>query len=180
MKKEKRHYTITFAGAVGTSKTPIATYLSYNLSLPIFSSDPIRSEVTEDMGQFDNDEYLKRRNTRLQNTLKSGKSFIYDASIDREWPKLNEKLRKFNYTWFVISLNLSKEFIRGLYEAKGYNESLKRLDSLIKDHDNFLKYHHEIDLEITDANFKNRLNLSLHAAEKFTRQLRSDKLPEAA
>jgi cytidylate kinase len=47
---------ITFAGAVGSSKTPISNYLSSRLNLPIFNNDTIRSEVIEDLGVFDNKE----------------------------------------------------------------------------------------------------------------------------
>lgn len=57
---------ITFAGAVGSSKTPISNYLSTKLNLPIFNNDAIRSEVIEDLGIFDSEEHLKRRNARLE------------------------------------------------------------------------------------------------------------------
>ena len=38
---------ITFAGCVGSSKTPISNYLSTKLNLPIFNNDAIRSEIIE-------------------------------------------------------------------------------------------------------------------------------------
>jgi len=43
MKKEK--FVILFAGAVGSSKSPIANYLSPKLNIPIFNNDAIRFEV---------------------------------------------------------------------------------------------------------------------------------------
>lgn len=66
-----KHLCITFAGAIGSSKSPIANYLSISLGLPIFNNDSIRSEVTEDLGILDSKEYLKRRNKRFQELLKS-------------------------------------------------------------------------------------------------------------
>jgi len=39
----------------------------------------------------------------------------------------------------MISLDLSKGLLMKLYEAKGYDESLKRLDTLMHDHESFLE-----------------------------------------
>jgi len=39
----------------------------------------------------------------------------------------------------MISLDLSKRLLMKLYEAKGYDESLRRLDTLMQDHESFLE-----------------------------------------
>lgn len=156
----RNKFCIAFAGSVGSSKTPIAQYLSYTFNLPIFSNDTIRTEVIEDLGEVDKEEYEKRKNERGGELLKSGHSFIYDASIDREWVKLNERLIKYNYSCFIVSLNLSKDFLVTLYNTKGYVESLERIDSLISDHHDFIVKHGDVvDVSIDDQSFPDRLKL---------------------
>lgn len=162
---------ITFAGAVGSSKTPIANYLSYKLNLPIFNNDSIRTEVIEDFSIFNEDEYLSRRNARGKEIIKNGKSFIYDASVDREWKQLKEWLDEANYQHFIISLDLSPDFLKKLYEAKQYNESLEQIDQNITDHENFIKNHaDEIALHIDGSTFYDRLEISYRTAKEFINQ----------
>ncbi len=159
----KQRVCITFAGVVGSSKTPIATYLSWNLGIPITSNDTVRTEVTEDLLKFDKTEYEKRRDERGKQLIASGKSFIYDASIDREWQKLQSWLAPENYSTFIISLDLSKPFLEKLYEAKQYTDSLARLDVLMSDHQNFVDAFGQcINVHITDAEFQDRLDISLN------------------
>lgn len=161
-------YCIAFAGAVGSSKTPISNFLSTKLNLPIFNNDAIRTEVIEDLGEFDSDEYIKRRNIRLKETLENGISLICDASIDRQWKDIKEQLVANNYRWYIISLDLSKALLAKLYEAKKYDESLKRIDKLIHDHNVFLDEHTaDVNLRISDQDFKNRCQLSLEAITKW-------------
>lgn len=162
---------ITFAWAVGSSKTPISNYLSWKLNLPIFNNDAIRSEVIEDLGMFDNEEHLKRRNSRLEEVIINGNSFICDVSVDREWWKFKEKLISSNYNFFIISLDLSKELLTKLYLSKKYFESLERIDELIWDHDNFLnKYSNDINLHINDKNFINRIQISYNKVREYLDQ----------
>jgi len=137
---------ITFAGAVGSLKTPISNYLSTKLLLPIFNNDAIRSEVIEDIDIFDNEEYIKRRDSRLEEILKNVNlnSFIYDASVDREWEKLKKKLISYNYDFLIINLDLSKIFLEKLYKAKKYFKSLEHIDKLIQDHNNFINQYSNV------------------------------------
>ncbi|MFH0927984.1 MAG: hypothetical protein V1821_00755 [bacterium] len=166
----KPKFLILFAGAVGSSKTPIAHHLSYHLKLPIFSNDAIRTEVIEDIGRFDEREYLKRRDARLYELLGSGASFIYDASIDREWENRRSQVAELGYEVFIISLDLSRAALERLYRAKGYQESAKRLDELMNDHGNFIASHQkDIALHLNDQNFGNRLTLSLDGVYKWLR-----------
>jgi adenylylsulfate kinase-like enzyme len=111
---QHKKYCLTFAGAVGSSKTPIANFLSTKLNLPIFSNDAIRSEVIEDLGKLDQEGYIKRRNDRLTAIAKSGMAFIYDASVDREWMDLKMHLVDYGYDWYIISLDLSKKLLKRL------------------------------------------------------------------
>lgn len=155
---------IIFAGAIGSSKTPIANYLSYKLNLPVFNNDAVRNEVIEDLGSLDAKVYEGRRDERVKEILKNKTSFIYDASIDRVWKELKQWLQKSNYKWFIISLDLSKNFLIELYKNKGYGESLTRIDNLILEHQQFVNENtEEINLSINDNNFKKRLGLSYSA-----------------
>lgn len=159
---------ITFAGAVGSSKTPISNYISTKTNLPIFNNDAIRSEVIEDLGYLDNEEQLKRRKNRLNDILKSGVSFITDASIDRNWEKFKEQLKNNNYQRFIISMNLSKKLLTKLYKAKKYTESLAYIDKLLEDHKKFLeKYSKDVGINIDDKKFPNRLEEVFQAVKSW-------------
>ncbi len=152
---------VTFAGAIGTSKTPIANYLSTKLSLPVFSSDAIRSEVIEDLGTLDAKEYIRRRNLRFEEIIKNGNSFICDASVDRTWKDLKKQLISTNYDFFIISLDLSRDLLLKLYKAKGYVETLGQIDRLVQEHEVFLnQYSNDIGLHITDKDFRERIDIS--------------------
>lgn len=164
----KKKVCIIFAGAVGSSKTPISNYLSIKLNLPIFNNDAIRSEVIEDLGFFDSNEHIKRRNSRLEEIIKVWNTFICDVSVDREWLGLKEKLVSYDYDFFIISLNLSKDLLSKLYKAKEYFNSLSRIDEIIEDHNNFLaKYSDDIKLNITDNDFINRIQISYQEVGKY-------------
>jgi hypothetical protein len=159
---------ILFSGPIGCSKTPVAAYLSYHLNLPIFNNDAIRSEVIEELKGFNEKEYLKRRDKRLIELVRSGFPFILDASIDREFKRVKEALVNNHYQYFIISFDLSKKFLTKLYKLKNYPESLERLDETMSDHNNFIiEYKDEVGVKITDKNFPSRLRLSLAAVKKF-------------
>lgn len=154
-------YIIAFAGPVGSSKTPIANYLSGKFNLPIYNNDTIRTEVTEDLLKFDEGEFRKRSLARLSTLFKQGNSFILDVSIDREWKNYQDKILNSEYKIFTISMDLSREFLVKLYEAKNYSESLKNIDNFIVDHQQYLSdYSSIVNLSINDENFLNRLTLS--------------------
>ena len=162
----KTKYYITFAGVPGSSKTPIAHHLSWNLGLPIFNNDTLRTEVYEDKGSFDLDEYEKRRDDRADKLMDTGKPFIYDASVDRAWELHVERSRKRGYLPFVISMDLSRSFIDHLYVVKGYNDF--DLTRTMPEHEAFLdKYGDVVNLSISDETFARRLDLSLNAARSW-------------
>ena len=163
---------ITFAGCVGSSKTPISNYLSTKLNLPIFNNDAIRSEIIENKGFLNIEEHKKIRDRRLKEVLDSWISFIADISIDREWIGFKEQLSKYTYKYFIISLDLSKELLIKLYQAKGYDESLKRLDTLLQDHEKFLeRFSDDVGFSISDDQFLNRLELSLKNVDDWIKSL---------
>lgn len=157
-------YIVTFAGPIGSSKTPIAYYLSQKFSLPIYNNDAIRNEVIGDFLELDTEEFLKRRQERLAYLFRAGKSFILDASIDREWENYWKQLEKSDYKIFIISLDLSKNFINRIYHAKNYPGTPVETDKNFNDHQNFLeKYSSLVNFSINDTNFINRLTLSEQA-----------------
>lgn len=158
---------ITFAGAIGSSKTPIAHHLGWNLNLPIFNNDTIRTEVSEDCNGFDQIEFERRRDERLRIIAETGKPFIYDASVDRFWGD-NRKMivREAGYDIFVISIDLSKDKLQKIYTSKGYMR--EDIDKWLNDHELFLqKYPNDINLHITDSTFNERLNICLDAVQKW-------------
>jgi predicted kinase len=161
-----KHYkfAILFAGVPGSSKSPIATYLSWNLNLPIFNNDVLRSEYKEDNGTFDVAAYENLRDDRLDELAAKGVSFIYDASVDRQAARIAQWLDDNGYESFVISLDLDKDFIESLYDAKEYAQ-LDLLDEWYEHHEAFLKEYPEVpDVHITSKEFPKRLQISLDAA----------------
>lgn len=148
---------LTFAGPVGSSKTPLAYYLSQKLGWPIFNNDAIRTEVIEDLGFLDLEEQRKRRNQRLKAMLNQSYHFILDASIDREWGQHVGLLQQYNLSVGIISMDLSREHLVRLYRAKNYLDSLQQLDQLMLDHRQFLNnYGNTVIASVTDVEFLNR------------------------
>lgn len=163
-----KKFVILFAGVPGSSKTPIAYYLSCHFGWPIFNNDTIRTEVTEDLGSFDQKEYLKRRDERLGKLLDKGGNFILDASIDRIWDELKPKLSEHDYEYFIINIELSKEFAEKLYKNKGYHWALEYIDQLFDEHQKLLaKVSVDIDLNISESDFSNRLEIARKAVESW-------------
>ncbi|MFA5075929.1 MAG: hypothetical protein WC480_00755 [Patescibacteria group bacterium] len=159
-----KKFIVLFTGVPGCSKTPIAHYLSWNLNLPIFSNDIMRTEVIEDHGAFDQAKYLVIRDQRLAEILAKGDSFIYDASVDRVWPELKAKLVEVGYEYFLINIELSPKFLRQLYQSKQYNWALEYLDKHLGDHRQILdNYSKDISFEIKEPDFANRLELAQQA-----------------
>jgi len=160
----KTKYFITFAGVPGSSKSPIAQYLSENLGLPIFNNDTLRTEVKEDLLEFDQAEFEKRRFDRASAMLGSGKPFIYDASVDRAWGTRSEWLTGQGHEIFIISMDLSEELLKKIYKAKEYVHFANNFDHWQQEHDAFLeKYGDVVNLHITDTEFPSRLQIALDA-----------------
>jgi len=163
-------YCITFAGVPGSSKSPIAHHLGWNLGLPIFNNDTIRTEIKEDLHIFDQTKYEKLRDERVKALMDSGEPFIYDASVDRFWGTHSKRLEDAGYEVFIISLDLSRDLIDALYKAKGYQE-YAQLDTYLPDHEAFLaRYGHLVNLHIDDEKFPDRLGVSLSAAQEWINQ----------
>ena len=166
----KTKYCITFAGVPGSSKSPIAHHLGWNLGLPLFTNDTLRTEVKEDLLEFNQQEYEQRRDDRSIALMDGGKPFIYDASVDRAWGTHAERLRERGYEFFIISLDLSQELLGEIYEAKGYEE-FAQLSERQPEHDAFLQtYSHLVGLHIGDSEFPRRLELSLDAVRTWIAQ----------
>lgn len=109
----------------------------------------------------DEKEYERRRDARLAGLIERGMSFVYDASVDRSWSRLKQKLGEAGYAWFIVSMDLSKGFLTQLQSVKRYDESIKYLNKSIADHDTFVEhYGADISLHILDSTFRDRLELS--------------------
>ena len=121
---------ISYAWATGCWKSPITNYISTKLWLPTFNTDAIRSEVTEDLLEFNMNEAKKRIKERLNLVIQEGSSFIYDASVDRTWWDLKEILIRNWYEFFIISIDLDKETLLDFYKIKWYSESMKMIDKI--------------------------------------------------
>ena len=81
-------------------------------------------------------------------------------------------MSKYTYKYFIISLDLSKELLIKLYQAKGYDESLKRLDTLLQDHEKLLeRFSDDVGFSISDDQFLNRLELSLKNVDDWIKGL---------
>lgn len=157
---------ISFAGVPGSGKTPVSFYVSWNTGLPIISNDATRFEVREDLGRFDDTEYLRRRDERVDAVLASGRSFIYDASVDRSWKEMVPRLERHGYTYHVISFDLDEQFVANLYRAKEYADPAD--DHFFAEHAAFLKnYGGVVATSITPANYRDRLALALAGATSF-------------
>lgn len=162
----RKPFIITFAGVVGSSKTPVAMYLSAKLGLPIYQNDAVRTEVIEDLLHFDAAEHQRRRDERVADIFQRRLSFIGDASMDHEWTSIRKSLVDYGYDWFIISLDLSRGLLEKLYQAKKYHESRERLDTLLSEHEAFLQaYSEDVALHITDASFSARLEQSFAAVQ---------------
>lgn len=164
---------ILFAGPIGCSKSVVAIYLSWNLSFPIFSKDIIRNEIREDLGKLDKNKVDGIYEYRMASLIEKNANFILDTSIDR---KADETLSQLtNYDIFVISFDISKNFLMKLWEYKGYELEEKVFDRNYREHLDFLdKYNNIVDLSIGDENFAERLELSLTVANKWFTGYSSD------
>jgi len=167
-------YAITFAGVPGSSKSIIAYYLSMTFSLPIFSTDNIRNEVKEDLLACDINEpealkeFKRRQGKRFQEILKRKQSFIRDGSVDRRWQEIKEQLDVAGYTWCLIDMELSRDFMINLYSKTNRVWAIEELDAYLAQHTKFIeKYSHDITVKITDQLFKERNSVAEVTVRKF-------------
>lgn len=170
----KQNFIITFAGVQGSSKSPISNHLSYKFNLPVFCNDQLRYEVREDLlvDDIDIPEALaefKKRQTKIRNEiLASGQPVIIDSSVDRTWPTFKNELQRYEYGWFIISLDFSKEFLEALYAKTGRKWAIKELDLWYQQHQTFLStYNQDVNLHLTDKNFTNRVQICINELKKF-------------
>lgn len=189
----KKPYAVVFSGVPGTSKSSIADYLSWNFDIGILRSDSVRFEVKEDM-RVDNlsigedldfsgvnpngalEEFERRLRERRYTILALGKLIILDGSMDRKWPEVKDELHRYGYDWFMINMELSREFLVNLYTGTGRESFIPQLDGYMRDHAKFLdQYNTDIDLSITDHNFNARLKIAASGLQTYI-----DSLEESA
>ena len=167
-------YVIVFAGVPGSSKSIVAYSLSIAFSLPIFSTDNIRNEVKEDLlvSDINETEALKefehRQGKRFQEILKLKQSFIRDGSVDRHWQEIKEQLHTAGYTWCLIDMELSRDFMINLYSKTNRVRAIEELDAYLAQHTNFMKkYSSDITVKITNSLFKERNSVAEAGVRKF-------------
>lgn len=176
-------YAVVFSGLPGTSKTIIANYLSGKFGLPVFNNDQLRFEVKEDL-LVDNinlpaaiAEFEKRLTERVDEILSTGRPIILDGSVDRRWPERRAQLEKYGYGWFLINMELSSDFIENLWRKTGREHLIKTyLYPYVPAHREFIKkYSNQINLEITDKQFPNRLNTAAGALNVYLQATNPEK-----
>jgi predicted kinase len=178
-------YVVVFAGVPGSSKSSIAHYLSCEFNLPILSNDSIRYEVKEDLRVdslkikedmvFDNinhpqalAEYERRLAQRRAQVLSKNRPVIFDGSVDRRWEETKAQLLKSGYDWFMIDMELSREFLEKLFVGTGREFFLPQLDNYFSQHQKFLaSFEKDISLRITDEIFGDRLSKTATGLNKF-------------
>ncbi len=152
---------VLFAGPAGCGKTQVSHHLSWNMGIPIFSNDVIRTEFKTPTSLNKPADYEKVRDTKLKKLLKKKKSFVFDASIDRLWDEYKELICS-SHRVYVISFDLSYGFYKDLVFGKYGDE--KRLAKWYKEHGLFLRKNPEIvSFSIADDDYKDRLEIVLDA-----------------
>jgi hypothetical protein len=139
--------------------------------------DAIRLEVREDLLIEENEhpdarkEYLKRSVERYQKLLNRGVCFIDDSSADRSWKQQEGdqfyQLQKHKYDHFIISMDMSLDFIKKLHQA---NKSVlnDQVERFYNDHQKFLElYKDDAGVHIHDENFLDRMNICERAVKVF-------------
>ncbi|HEX7633167.1 MAG TPA: AAA family ATPase [Candidatus Saccharimonadales bacterium] len=167
-------YIVTYAGVPGSSKSIVAHHLSVAFSLPIFSTDNIRFEVKEDLRAADITlpeplrEYERRYDERWEALLASGKSCIFDASMDRRWETVKQQLVEAGYDWYLIDMELSRDFLLELYGSTKRQKAIEELDAYLRQHKMFIeRYAADVSLQIDDQGFAKRLQLAENGLRTF-------------
>lgn len=171
----KKPYAVAFAGVPGSSKTPIAFYLSIKFGLPIFNNDELRNEVRENLLTDDirspraSAEFERLTKERHEQALSTGRPVIFDGSVDRRWPETKKQLQDHGYSWFLINLELSLPFLTKLFSSTGRGAFVEtKLANYLKQHNDFRAAHQgDISLEITDKDFINRMEVTATGLEQF-------------
>jgi predicted kinase len=162
----KRPVCITFAGPAGCGKSPVAHYLSWHLGIGIFANDEIRRAVREDtlLTEVDSEAYFTERDRQLAQLMKLGRDVVLDVSVDRRWEHVKSLVLNGGYRIFVISFDLTHEFLDRLCEAKGYNKDDN--GRWQADHKSFLEqWGSDVDFVIDSQNYKQRNELALKVVQ---------------
>lgn len=174
----KQPYVVTFAGVPGTSKSIISQHLSCILNIPSFANDRVRDEVKEEFLVADINEphalaeYEKRAAKRRADLFSSGRSFILDSSVDRKWQEIKHQVQEAGYAYFLINMELSREFMENLYSKTSRLKALEQLPNYMKQHQDFMKqFSQDISVTITDTIFNQRLNVSQKSLQEFLKKL---------
>jgi hypothetical protein len=175
-------FVILYGGIPGTSKSIISHHLSCVFNLPIYANDTLRFEIREDLMIDDNSapeviaEFEKRNYERRQRILSGEKSVIFDNSVDRCWAEQKKDLIDAGYTWYMINMELSQAYLIELFSSTGRIKFVDRINHYLKEHKEFTsQYGDDIDLNITDSTFRDRLLLSEAGLREFIGSLQTQK-----
>jgi hypothetical protein len=167
-------YAVVFSGVPGSSKSIVAEALSYKFSLPIFSTDNLRFEIQEDLlsrsinREDCAEEYKRRYASRIAEILSSNRPFIRDGSVDRTWPDVKSRLQAANYDWFMVGMELSRDFMESLYMATGRPIAAQQLPVYIAQHNTFMAdYSSDVDIMVTDETFHVRREIAVAGLERY-------------
>jgi len=162
---ENKPFVICFAGVPGSGKSPIAHYLAVELALTRFERDQIRKEVRDDLWTADInrpdalEEFNKRSDDRQRELIVRNISHVLDSSVDRSWSKTKRMYEDAGFRWFLISLDVSDEYMIRLYDLYG-NTRKQALINYSNQHKAFLRDHSkDVNISIKEENYSKRLTL---------------------
>lgn len=158
-----KKFCIAFAGVPGCGKSTLAHRLSWELGLPVFSNDMIRHEICiEQSGKLDIEAYNLRHGQYIDKLITKQRSFIYDASVDRRWTDLKRRSDKEGYDIFLVSFNLSPDFMHKLRANIDSPVSEDAMQVYFRQHAEFLeKYKEHVNMYITDQDFPERFDRAI-------------------
>ncbi len=158
---------VCFAGVPGCDKSPLAVRLSWEFGLPVFSNDMIRREIRiENQCKLDIDQYNNRKDGYLNKLLAKGRSIVYDASVDRTWQEFKKRLTQEGYDTFLISFDLSAEFVTRLGSSANSLIESESMQVYFTQHDVFLdNLRTDADVHITDESFADRFDICIKAID---------------
>jgi len=188
----EKPYAVVFSGVPGTSKSITAQAISCEFQIPILSNDTVRFEVKEDLRvkhlSIKEDlefasvnqngalvEYDRRIKERRLEILDRGIPIVLDGSVDRTWETVKNDLMVNNYDWFMVDMELTRQFMEDLYRGTGREAFIDQLDSYFEDHRIFIEHHQaDISVEITDDLFLDRRKVAIDGLHRFLEQRQPD------
>ncbi len=110
--------------------------------------------------------FINRKDGYLNKLLAKGRSVIYDASVDRTWQAFKQRLEQEGYITFLISFDLSPEFVKKLGTSASSLIDSDAMEVYFTQHKKFLDAHGStVDVHLTDKNFADRFDICIKAID---------------